>query len=237
MSLDFIGIGFPKCGTTYLYKKMLEHPCVSNNKKERHFFSKPFHTFTEEEYKNYLSNFRRGDVNGEFSPGVLYYPLNIKYLSKVTNEDTKFITVIRNPIDRAHSHYKQLNNARMGIVNPDNKEEFRRLSLYPEAIYTGLYSFAFDQLFKYISKEQIIIIQYEKLLENLHEEMNNLWEFMGLDKAVIRDDTRKPSQYNSFRDELREFYEQDVEKLFNKYSQINKYSHIDCSYWKDFNGL
>lgn len=235
MSLKFVGIGFPKCGTTFLYNKLMEHPELENGKKERHFFSKPFHKFSTEEYKEYREKFKGDKLFGEFSPGILYYPLNIKFLTNAVDSKTKFIVVIRNPIDRAHSHFKQLKDTRMGIVKPDNKEHFIELSAYPEALYSGLYFFALQQLFKYVPKERVIMIQYEKLLKNFYREIGKIFDFLELSPYnLIDDDTRPSTKYRDFREELKEFYEDDVDGLFKKYGKINDYSLISKKHWEDF---
>jgi len=66
MSLKFVGIGFPKCGTTFLYNKLIEHPELEKDKKERHFFSRPFHKFSAEEYNGYCEKFKGDKLYGEF---------------------------------------------------------------------------------------------------------------------------------------------------------------------------
>lgn len=231
----FVGVGFPKCGTSFLYREICKHPKIDKYTKERHFFSKPFYKFSDNEIKTYLNKFDSDKIVGEFSPGILYYPLNIKFLYKaLKDKPTKLIVIIRNPIDRVHSHFKQLKKFRLKNINPQNAELFVKNSLYPEVIYSGLYYLQLNKLFRYFSKNRVIIVQYEKLCDNFIFEMKNLFRFLSVEEIELKNNTHAPTIYGGFRDELKEYYEDDVRKLFDEYSSINRYSHIDKSLWSDF---
>lgn len=238
---DFVGIGYPKCGTTFLYNTLTDHPQVENNKKERHYFSDVFENFDSTDYEDYRLKFQKknsSNIVGEYSPGVLYYPTNIQFLSSAA-PDAKYVVMLRNPIDRCFSHYKQLHNARIDIVNPDNVREFDRLSVYPEIIYSGLFTFGIEKALKYLDQEQIIILQYEKLIRDFNDEFKKLCDFLGIREEVPGDvNIRQPDQYeqyNYFRPTLKRFYEEMVEKLFNEYQQINEWSVLNKNLWEEFN--
>lgn len=236
---DFVGVGFPKCGTTFLYDEVIcQHRDVLHLPKERHFFSQPFHKFNSTEKENYLNNFPdTNKVTGEFSPGVLYYPMNIKYLYDAVPDDTKFIVLMRNPVDRAFSHMKQMLGPRINNVNPSNKDLFVESSLYPEAIYSGLYYRSLERLFEYANFGEVILLQYEKLVSDFSSEVEELFSFLGLnfeESMLDQINIEKSSKYdNDFRGELAEFYQNDVNQLFSEYDKINQYSEIEI--WNEFN--
>jgi hypothetical protein len=105
---DFVIIGAQKSGTSFLYRLLVQHPHV------KPAFAKEVHYFD--------LNFRRGDnwyrshfplqtpnssryITGEASPYYLFHPHAARRASTVL-PDAKLIVLLRNPVDRAYSHYQ-----------------------------------------------------------------------------------------------------------------------------------
>jgi hypothetical protein len=104
---DFLIIGAQKSGTTSLYQYMQTHPRIlMSSEKEIHYFDYNY----EKELPWYLSqfplkyeNFRRNLI-GEATPNYLYHPPCAERIGKVLPE-TRLIALLRNPVERAISHY------------------------------------------------------------------------------------------------------------------------------------
>ncbi len=105
---DFVIIGAQKCGTSFLYRLLAQHPRV------KPAFAKEVHYFD--------LNFRKGDswyrshfplqtlngrkyITGEASPYYLFHPHAPRRAATVL-PDAKLIVLLRNPVDRAYSHYQ-----------------------------------------------------------------------------------------------------------------------------------
>jgi hypothetical protein len=119
---DFIIIGAQKCGTSTLYKALLQHPnivapinIIAPIKKEIHFVDIPqnyskgtrwYKThFPSNFYRNlYKKVLHREFITGESSPGYLYFP-HVSKRMKALLPNVKIIVMLRNPVDRAYSHY------------------------------------------------------------------------------------------------------------------------------------
>jgi hypothetical protein len=118
---DFIIIGVQRCGTTSLYNYLIEHPNVAPAfKKEVHFFDKHFKKgpiwyrahFPSFFYASYVKQIRRQDlITGEATPYYIFYPHTPKRILE-TVPQAKLIVLLRNPVDRAYSHYHH--EVRMG---------------------------------------------------------------------------------------------------------------------------
>ena len=241
-SPDFVGVGFPKCGTSFFYSVLASHPDVLSNRfgKEMHFFSKPLEIYEKKHSDEYYGFFPRvdGKITGEYSPGTLYYPNSISKLNKAAPA-AKIIVMIRNPIDRSFSHYKQMMKYRVKNISAQNKNLLINGSIYPESVYSGLYHFSLNQLFKYYDKSQVMIIQYEKFCVNFDKEMNKTCDFLEITRAKFNQTVRLPEIYEDkqhLRKDLKMFYEDDVRNLFKDYGKINQYSEIDIRFWGDFCG-
>jgi hypothetical protein len=118
---DFLIVGAMRCGTTALARYLGAHPDVyMAPEKETHFFDRHFDRGTSW----YASRFARAGsaaAVGEATQSYIYDPEALPRIADVL-PDAKLIAILRDPVDRAYSHY-WLNRAR-GL---------ERLS-FPEAI-------------------------------------------------------------------------------------------------------
>ena len=108
---DFLIIGFHKCGTTSLYDHLCRHPHIAPAfNKEIHFFER---RYLRGEYW-YRAHFptvfkkwvRQGHfLTGEASPGTVFNPRSAERVKR-TVPGARMIVLMRNPVDRAFSHYQ-----------------------------------------------------------------------------------------------------------------------------------
>ncbi len=101
---NFVIIGAPRSGTTSLSAYLGTHPQVfMSREKELHFFDRRFHRGIEW----YARQFARakGKIGiGEATPRYMYGAEAIARMYELLPE-TKLIAILRNPVDRAYSHY------------------------------------------------------------------------------------------------------------------------------------
>jgi hypothetical protein len=110
--VDFVVAGAQRSGTTSLDLHLRRHPAISMpvTRKELHFFDddKRFRD-VEVDYAGYHANFapqRTGQLRGEVTPSYLFWPPAAERLARY-NPSMKIIVVLRNPIERAHSHWNK----------------------------------------------------------------------------------------------------------------------------------
>jgi hypothetical protein len=110
---DYLIIGTQRGGTTSLYKYLVRHPAAAHAlTKELRFFDLNYHRgmgwyrsrFPSRPYRALLR--RRGVdlVAGEASPDYLFHPHAPRRVRKALPE-VRLIVLLRNPIERAYSHY------------------------------------------------------------------------------------------------------------------------------------
>jgi hypothetical protein len=112
---DFLIIGAQRCGTTSLQRYLIQHPCVAPSfRKEVHFFDRNLQKgiawyrahFPSLPYKYFVTRIlRRRFLTGEASAAYLFYPHAPKKIFE-TVPRVKLIVLLRNPVDRAYSHYQ-----------------------------------------------------------------------------------------------------------------------------------
>ncbi|RAQ39531.1 deacetylase sulfotransferase, partial [Arthrospira sp. O9.13F] len=101
----FIIIGTQKGGTNSLYQYLCQHPqIIPAASKEIHYFTLNYH----QPPQWYQSQFPRlphpQQLTGEGSPYYLYHPAVPQRLHQYSPQ-VKLIVLLRNPVDRAISHY------------------------------------------------------------------------------------------------------------------------------------
>ncbi len=133
LKVDFFVIGPPKCGTTTLYHWLTTNPKLFLPKeKEPHFFQfknnelsyqgpgdvqrlKQMVTTKESEYLNLFKAKKKEQFAGDCSTMYFYSSEAIENI-RSHNPNAKIIIVLRNPVDRAFSHY--MHQVRDGYEKP-----------------------------------------------------------------------------------------------------------------------
>jgi len=102
---DFVILGAQRGGTTSLYTWLSSHPQVSPAiRKEIHYFDNHY-DLGPRWYRWHYPIARPGRVTGEASPYMLFHPLSPARAARDLPERTKFIVVLREPVQRTVSHY------------------------------------------------------------------------------------------------------------------------------------
>lgn len=111
---DFIVAGAQKAGTTSLFRYLEEHPnMVPPVSKKIAFFDKNFHRGMQW-YRLHFALRRERPApgaapdqtfTGESTAYYMFHPLAAKRIAE-TLPETKIILLLRNPVDRAYSHYQ-----------------------------------------------------------------------------------------------------------------------------------
>ena len=152
-------IGCPKSGTTTLFKILCQHSQIHTPK-----FKEPFF-FNNSNYQNgidWYANTYYDDIKNEkwvldFTPSYLYSDEALFRINEYSKgKDLKFIVMLRNPVERAYSHY--LHTLRDGLEDLDFNDaiqaESERLLNYENNLLSQLkYSYIYQSLYhKHLSK-------------------------------------------------------------------------------------
>ncbi|MCD4694406.1 sulfotransferase domain-containing protein [bacterium] len=181
---DFIGIGVMKAATSWIFKCLIEHPEIcDSSKKELHFFDRPDNYKKGiEYYKSFFDNCSRDKIKGEYTPSYIFSKeapdLIYKHFPNV-----KIVACLRNPVDRAISHYKfnVYTKGRLSIYN-EFGEAVRRDN---EIVKRGNYYGQLKKYFDLFPRENILILAYEELKSNPEREIKKIYRFLGVDDNFV----------------------------------------------------
>jgi hypothetical protein len=210
---DFLIIGAKRGGTTSLYNYLVDHPCVVplfprvQNKKGVRFFDTNFQRGVAWYRSHFPSRLYRGwheqrighpTVAGEASPYYLFHPSAPSRAASII-PDARLIVLLRDPIDRAYSHYRE--RSRHGAEELTFEEalerEQERLAGEEERLSTDdrYYSFAHEH-FGYVSqglylealrrwidlfgRNRLLILRSEDFFASPERTYGDVLRFLGL---------------------------------------------------------
>jgi hypothetical protein len=193
--LDFLCVGFTKCGTTSLHNYIKDHPEINLPfEKESPFFVKD--NVTIEEWKHFFSenyHSRSNVINGKITPrytAVKSAPIEIHRLFP----ETKIIFLLRDPIDRFFSHYKMFK--RMGRYTRDFASFTQeQLTQNSESVYSPLQQGKYFEIIgtfkKLFSAEQIRIELTEEMEFEPQNFLKRLLLFLNVNTEYLPENLHK----------------------------------------------
>ncbi|MCA9363867.1 sulfotransferase domain-containing protein [Candidatus Kaiserbacteria bacterium] len=181
MVVDFIGLGAQKSGTSWVYACLYEHPEVCAPVKELHFFSRERFSNGKDWYESHFRRCAPEKRSGEFSTSYLYSP-EAPARIKEYYPNAKLIAILRNPITRAYSQYR--NAIKAGEVSKGTSFETYR-EQEPSCIEQGRYVEQLERYYRYFSKEQILVCLYEDIDADKLAFIQSIYRFLDVDATFV----------------------------------------------------
>jgi hypothetical protein len=210
MKVDFFIAGAPKAGTTSLYYYLEEHPEIEmSSKKEPDYFSDtPLQEQgmyygknrinTLDKYESLFAQ-KEGVIYGEGSVSYLFYE-NVAEDIKKYNPNAKIIIMLRNPIDRAFSHY--LMDYRLGLVSDSFEDIINKKSKYKNAhlfyqqyIEVSEYAKQIQRYCNVFSTDNLLLIDYEDFKGDVSGIVDLVYDFLKVSTEFSADVNTK---HNTF---------------------------------------
>ena len=99
-------LGAAKCGTTTLHHYLDQHPSIlMAHPKEPLFFEAEYELGHDYYLEKYFSGLEGQSILGESRHRNLYLPFVVPRIKAYASDDAKFLVILRNPVDRAYSHW------------------------------------------------------------------------------------------------------------------------------------
>lgn len=191
----FLICGTMKGGTTSLYHYLKRHPEIYLPEiKELHYFDEDRKYRKGIEY--YLKYFRgassRHKAIGEVTPGYMYFEWVPERIFEQF-PDIKLIFILRDPVDRAWSHYwHAVTRGAYEYLNFEEairQEPFRITQGFTERrrysyLDRGKYIVQLKRFIKYFSKDQMLVLFTENLKKEPLSVLREIFLFLGVDPEL-----------------------------------------------------
>jgi hypothetical protein len=197
---DFLILGAQKAGTTALYAYLRRHPEITGPSwKEVSYFDRHYARGEAWYRGNFPNALRARGLVGEASPSYLFHPLAPERVAALVPE-ARLIVLVRNPIDRAFSHYQH--EVALGrdplpfedaLAAEDERlgGELERMSADPTYFSHAWWNYTYtargryaEQLERWLAvfpREQLLVVPSEDLLEQPERTHARVLEFLGAD--------------------------------------------------------
>lgn len=231
---NFFIIGVSKAGTTSLYNYLneTENVFLIPKGKIHYFFPEEFNNDSnKEEYLSLVKNVKHEKAIGEYA-GYLEIMESPK-LIKETIPDAKIIISLRDPVERAFSHYLgtlrshnetlSFDKAFEEFMNPVNVES----NFYKRYIKGSLYHEKLKRLLDIFGEENVLIIIFEEFIKEPKNEFKKVIEFLEIDSEIPEIVGKK---FNTYAEPLgglgtnivkNKFVNKTAKKIFSKNARVN----------------
>ena len=188
LKIDFIGVGAPKCGTTWLAACLGEHPdlCMAEPKELNYFCENmawpEFRTCSglgAEWLADRFTHAKSGQLLGEISPNYLYDARSPELIFR-HNPACRLIFSFRHPVEVLASFYYQV--ARETPLPATIEAFFER---YPEVRRVGLYYRHVQAFLELFSREQCLFLLFEDIRRDAQGVVERCFSFLGVARDFI----------------------------------------------------
>ncbi|SDK67621.1 sulfotransferase family protein [Aliiruegeria lutimaris] len=175
---DFVIIGAMKCGTSTLQAQLAIQPGIfMTTPKEPNYFSDD-DVFARGKawYAGLFAERQPGDLTGEASTHYTKLPTHPRTLDRMGARlnSPKLIYLMRDPLERAISHY--IHEWSMGVMGEDPAEEFER---HPELTDYSCYGMQLAPYVERYGREAILLLQMEDMKSDPQGTLDQVSRFLG----------------------------------------------------------
>lgn len=196
-------IGGQRCGTTWMYSCLSEHPEIfMPEPKEIHYFDNNLDK-GDEWYVQHFQPTESHTAWGEATPRYLHWgddsvsvpwgqdgepvPPRLAQLAP----DCRLICCLRNPIERAYSQWRWMN---YNMEDNINFEEMVAENMY-DCLTMGRYADHIKRYFDFFPKNQILIQIYKDVVNNNQGAVQEAYDHLGVDSTYVPEEIG--NAYNS----------------------------------------
>jgi Sulfotransferase domain len=256
---DFLIIGTQRGGTTSLYNYLADHPCIgAASIKEVHFFDSAHFKQGPIWYRGHFPSLwqkyavereqKQKFITGESSPYYLFHPHTAKRVAALLSQ-IKLIVMLRNPVDRAYSHYyheiagghEKLTSFEEAIEREEKRLRGEQEKMLTNENYTSYnhrhYSYLargkyIEQLQTWLSlfaKEQVLILKSEDFYRDPAGVYKQTLRFLDVPDVAFtgekqefktHNETKPPKMNTETRKRLMDYFAPYNERLYS-YLDIN----------------
>jgi hypothetical protein len=211
---DFFIAGAPKAGTTALHAALARHPSLYLSAvKEPKFFltdgppptqggpgdARTYreHIWRRADYEALFGRAPAGALRGESTPFYLHSQAAQKRIAALI-PDARFIVVLRDPIERAHSNWTHLWSAGLDpiddFVRACEAEQHRIAAGWADFwryLQLGMYGQQLEHLYSIFPREHVLVFRYRALLTNPAGLLDAVCGFLGVKRGVLTEVPRE----------------------------------------------
>ena len=196
-----LGLGAAKSGTTTLASLLKQHPQIDVSKigKEVHFFDEKFDQGKHWYLGLFENNVNNKSLNLDFTPSYLFDPKCRDRIFDILGLNLKFVVILRNPFERAYSHYchavnhwwkpeyrprgypEETLSFYEALLAEDERLKSGKYHIRHQSYYNkGLYDRQLEYYFDKFPKSSFFVIIFEEFIQNHQSILVSLYDWLGI---------------------------------------------------------
>jgi len=177
--MELFHIGPQKTATTWVYRCLLEHEDVfAPHTNMVNYYDIKYYKGIEW-YEKFYDDAEDGDLL--FDPTMTYIrsPWAPRRIAR-DNPEAKIILCLRNPIDRAFSHY--WHEKKKGAIDFEFEEVLQNYDLYSSWLEPGFYAEHIERYLRYFDREQLLCLRFRTLKTDPKAFLTRILRFAEVDE-------------------------------------------------------
>ena len=186
MKPNFLVIGAPRSGTTWIARNLMVHPDVFIPRaKEVHYFDRHFDR-GDDFYSGFFHSAAGAPLIGDVTPDYLACEPCPARIRESLGE-IKLIATLRNPADRLYSRYW---NAEGKPDKRTGRTFEERMTEVPSWTTEGYYDQHLQRFLEYFSRDSLLVLLYDELQNDPETYYRKILEFLGADTSFVPETVR-----------------------------------------------
>lgn len=239
---DFVGVGAQRSGTSKTFKLLSQHPEIhvpvelsehlkreaGMGLKERHWFERFMkHPWRDEYVDAYRDDFPRfrGKKTGEWTACMMYSWWMLPLLKKCA-PDARILVSLRDPVER---YVSGMAYVKRRVMNES--------MVASDAFHRGCYATQLKRLLEVYPREQVLVIQFERLIRDPVGTARKVYAHVGVDpryepenpEKVVNPHRAEKWDQGELRPHLVEMYAEEVRETVRMFPD-----ELDPSLWENF---
>jgi hypothetical protein len=190
---NFVCVGVEKAGTTSLYHLLAQHPQIGmSSNKETHFFNTHWGKGTDwyrEKFSHLADSIQNLEAIGEITPAYCRFDEIPNRIHQTLGQDTRIIFLLREPCQRAYSHYQH--NFMYRLKHEDY--------IFSRYLKTYAYAPSLEQYLSLFGEQNCLVLAMEEdMLPDPQVAINKVCDFLGINHHAITPLNTNPSWLPGF---------------------------------------
>lgn len=187
----FFCLGAQKSGTTTIHDILIQHTdlCLPSKKETKFFAFEENYTKGLDFYRSFFNCHDDKKLFGEIDPDYLLYEGTSKRIYDTFGKDTKFIIILRDPLQRAISHYNMEVYRGYETIDFLDAIQQEHIRIKDSEINYSRFSYLirgkyYEQIQKYLNYfpiQNFLFLTYEEdIVSNMNKTIAKIFEFLGI---------------------------------------------------------
>ncbi len=225
---NFICPGAARAATTTLYYLLIQHPRVFLPAiKETRFFSRDYEKGLAWYEQKYYAEVKGETAIGDISPVYLVDERCPERIFRALGAQVKFIFMLRNPVERAYSHYCMLRSHQFedlpfekALALDESRRIAKSLKYYHheygfQYLKESSYLQSIQRYLKYFARDRFKFVVFEEFIGDAEDQLVDILNFLGVQE-------RYGFEFNVYRNQAAVSSSSGINRLFYCHPLLKK---------------